>query len=150
MTTENRLHVWTLNSALWQLAHGEYGTAKTLDAHDYLDSEATDTECAMLAVINDLRGQLAATITAHRAVTTPARLIGHDVVASVAMPDHDGLLPQRHIVVLHHTGEPESRAYSTHYVAWQDGYGWAATTGHYGMSRDIALTNMMGRERNER
>lgn len=83
-------------------------------------------------------------------VTTPDYLIGLKVVATIAMKDRNGLLPQRHIVVLYDETKIPYRAYSTHEAAWQDGYGWALCSGHYDMHRNAAMTDMIDRELSSR
>lgn len=93
---------------------------------------------------------MAETATAIEMPALPFGLLGCMLVAAVMLDDQPGLLPRRHIVVLRRADQPESRAYSTHYMAWQEGHGWVAMYGHYDMSRDRAMTDLIKRERNYR
>jgi hypothetical protein len=85
----------------------------------------------------------------HPYIAVPPFLLGYAVIAAVTMDDREGLLPRRHIVVLHDARKGEM-GYSTHYVAFQLGYGWVLHYGHYDLSRDRALQDMGEREARER
>lgn len=84
----------------------------------------------------------------------PSTLIGHEVVMAMMMPDQDGLLPRRHIVVLKNPSKVRGM-YSTHYVAYQPGWNgqdgpWVCHWGHYDKGRKAAIRDMIARERYER
>lgn len=85
----------------------------------------------------------------------PRTLIGHDVVMAMMMPDREGLLPRRHIVVLRARNKLPQYQFSTHYVAWQPGWNgpdgsWVLAYGHYDMIRTRAIRDMIKREHFER
>ena len=79
----------------------------------------------------------------------PRTLIGHEVVMAMMMPDSEMLMKRRHIIVLRNTSKPDHIAYSTHYVAYEDGK-WRLAYGHYDKTRDDAIRDMIKREAYER
>jgi hypothetical protein len=85
----------------------------------------------------------------------PRTLLGCNVVMAIMMPDVGGLLPRRHVVTLEDEDKDWSRAFSTHYVAYQPDWNgrdgrWVLHFGHYDMQREKAIKDMITRERYER
>ncbi len=80
---------------------------------------------------------------------TPERINHLPVVAMVRLPDRDGLLRHRHVVVCRDDSMGEGHEYVVWRIAWQDGAGWVVThSGRYDLPWDRALDLMIqkGRE----
>ena len=84
----------------------------------------------------------------HPYLRCPAIRAGRPVIAAITMDDRDGLAEAPHRRT--RDARKGEQGYSTHYVAFQLGYGWVLNYGHYDLSRDRALQDMGEREARER
>ena len=80
----------------------------------------------------------------------PAKLIHYDVMEAIRIPDKPGLLPRVHMVILRNASKPEERAYSTHYVAYQEGWKgpdgpWVLNEGNYDQPHMKAIRDLLKR-----
>jgi hypothetical protein len=80
----------------------------------------------------------------------PRKLLHYDVIEAVRIPDKPGLLPRVHIVILRNDAKPEDRAYSTHDVAWQEGWNgtdgpWVLNAGNYDQPHMKAIRDLLKR-----
>jgi hypothetical protein len=80
----------------------------------------------------------------------PRTLLHYDVIEAIRIPDKPGLLPKVHIIILHNTDKPEERAYSTHHVAYQEGWQgqdgpWVLNAGNYDQPHMKAVKDLLRR-----
>jgi hypothetical protein len=80
----------------------------------------------------------------------PVKLLHYDVIEAIRIPDKPGLLPRVHMVILRNPDKPEERAYSTHDVAYQEGWRgqdgpWVLNAGHYDQSHLNAIRDLLKR-----
>lgn len=91
--------------------------------------------------------------TATATLDTPARVSGirGNIIAHKDAPDRDGNYPGK-IILVKRDECPESRAYSTHVIYFDDDHyevgdpaGWSACWGHYDMSEESARQDFLTR-----